>query len=293
MVEPTPVHVDCKTCRTCGQVKSLREFSRRARNGYRRDCKSCVSAARTGGPALAIPAAQTADKTCIKCGETKPASEYGSRGDRVRNDCKSCVAAVSRARYQASPETRAKHKTLRDRWRDENPAYMVGYYQQNRDRMIADAIEYERRNPRDPEQVRQRARERYAADPEKHRAKNKVWRENNLERAREAGRRTQSRRRAQLRGLPFEVYTLDQILERDGSLCVLCGEELDLTAEHPDLLAATVEHLECISWPNSAGDVLSNVASAHFTCNSSRNNRPHPAAARKRAELLAAERLLT
>lgn len=291
MGQSTPIYVGCRPCRTCKKVKLLSEFSRRARNGHRLDCKQCVATARAGGPPLAPLAGQSGKKTCIKCGEMKPVTAYGSRGDgRVRNDCKDCVAAVSKARYQSDPTVRARHKVLRDRWRNENPAYLAEYYQANRETAIANAIEYARRNPPDPDQVRRWARERYAADPEKHRAKDREWRQNNLERAREVGRRAQSRRRAQLRGLPFEDYTLDQILERDGSLCVLCDEEMDLTAEHPDLLAATVEHLECISWPGSAGDVLSNVAAAHFTCNSSRNNRPHPAAARKRAELLAAER---
>jgi hypothetical protein len=83
---------------------------------------------------------------------------------------------------------------------------------------------------------------------------------------------------------------MDQLLERDGTLCVLCGEELDLDAVRPDPRSPTVEHLECISWPESAGDVPSNVAVSHFACNMRRGANPHPAAARKRATLLAAER---
>ncbi len=102
-------------------------------------------------------------------------------------------------------------------------------------------------------------------------------------------RRAASRRRARVRGLPVDLYTLEDLLERDGTKCVLCGEELDLTTAYPEPLAPTVEHLECIVWPGSPGDVLSNVAVSHWDCNNKRRTRPHPAAARKRAELLTAE----
>ena len=115
------------------------------------------------------------------------------------------------------------------------------------------------------------------------------WRQRNLERARDNGRAAAARRRARMLGLPVKPYTVAELVERDGTHCVLCNEPLDFEARHPEPSSPTVEHLECIAWPDSAGDVPSNVALAHFLCNSTRNVRPHPAAARKRAELLAAE----
>jgi hypothetical protein len=93
------------------------------------------------------------------------------------------------------------------------------------------------------------------------------------------------RRRARKLQLPSEPYTLADIIARDGIECVLCGEELDLAAVFPDRRTATIEHLECLSWPDSSGDVLANVAASHLSCNNRRCNKPHPAAARKRAEL--------
>jgi hypothetical protein len=228
-------------------------------------------------------------KSCIKCGALKPLSAFGSRGaGRTRNDCKPCVAAFSRERYQRSPEVRAKHKVLRDRWRAENPTYLAEYYQANRESLTAAAAQYAKDHPRDSEQVRRRQRQWYAANRERERAKGRAWREANSEAAAESRRRAQSRRRARLRALPSEPYTMAQLIERDGTCCVLCGEELDLTVCYPELLAPTVEHLECIVWPDSAGDVLSNVAVSHWDCNNRRRDKPHPAAARKRAELLAA-----
>jgi hypothetical protein len=115
------------------------------------------------------------------------------------------------------------------------------------------------------------------------------WIDANVELWREYGRGIASRRRARKRDLPAEPYTLTQLIERDGKSCVLCGQALNLAVPVPHPRAATVEHLECLSWPGSAGDVLTNVAVSHFRCNVQRKDRPHLAAARKRAELLTAE----
>lgn len=233
-------------------------------------------------------------KQCSKCQKVKPLNQFGSRGGgRVRSDCKLCVAEASRERYHSDPNVRAKHKVLRDRWRTANPTYSAEYYQANRERLIAAAVEYEKKNPVDREYRREWERSWYAATRDERRAVDRVWQANNLERVRENRRRAMSRRRARLRGLPSESYTIDQLLERDGTLCTLCGKELDLTVAYPEDFAPTVEHLECFDWPDCPGDILTNVAVSHWDCNNSRRTRPHPAAARKRAELLAAEAQLT
>lgn len=284
------VYVNCRECRTCKTVQLLNQFSRRG-VGYRLDCKSCEPPAWRPAPRPLPPADQS--KRCSKCKQVKPRDQFSHRGDsregRYRSACKACEAERGRKRYQ-DPETRAKHKILRDRWRAENPGYFAENYQQNREKRIADAVEYAKLNPVDPEHRRQVHRAWYAANRETRQAVKRAWQENNAERVREYRRRSASRRRARLRSLPAEVYTMDQILERDGSDCVLCSGELDLDAVYPEPLAPSVEHLECISWPDvTAGDVLSNVGVSHWQCNNERRARPHPEAARKRAELLAAE----
>jgi hypothetical protein len=166
-------------------------------------------------------------------------------------------------------------------------AFFAEYYQATRESMIAAAIQYARDHPPDPEQVRTWKRARHAADPERFRAEAATWRAANPDRTRENARRGMHRRRARLRALPVEPYTMAQLVERDGTCCVLCNGELDFTVTYPEPLAPTVEHLECISW-GIAGDEPSNVALSHWDCNNRRQDKPHPAAARKRAELLAA-----
>lgn len=287
MSESTLVYVGCKLCRACDMLKPLGNFSRRS-SGHASICKSCASAGRE--PLDLVPE-KAPTRGCTSCGETKPINEFGWRGKYRQRICKKCVAYSNQTRYGSRPDVREKHRTLRDRWRGENPTYRAEYYEDNRARIIASVIEYARLNPVDPEVKRSRDRAWYAATREVRQAVDAAWRKANAELVREVGRRSQSRRRARLRDLPVEPYTLDEVVARDGTKCLLCGEELDFFAAHPDLLAPTIEHLECISWPDSAGDVLANVALSHFTCNCQRGDRPHPAAARKRAELLTAEQL--
>lgn len=285
------MYVDCKPCAECAQVKPLTGFDRRGQ-GYGKACKACAG--------TAVPPGH---KRCTRCKEVKPFSEFNEHGVRrgrreLKAGCRECLSGASRARYAVDDEWRAvlaerKAKRYRSKSTEINAAARAA------------------RDNRTPEQVerdRQKARDRYNADREKVYARNARWREANREKHREisrdgaarrravnpepfleAGRRAASRRRARLRNLPCEPYTVDELLERDGEDCVLCGEPLDLTFSWPDPKAPTVEHLECLAW-GTAGDEPLNVGVSHWECNNQRKDRPHPAAARKRAELLAAER---
>jgi len=295
---PPPVIDGCKACNDCGESKPLDAFPRRGDgygDGYKHRCKACTAAAARnqrkaaasgrGGP----PPDPEGFKTCRGCGELKQVSEFYAKGRGLHSRCKPCFNACNQERYRNNPELRDRHKVLRDRWRGENPTYYADYYEANRERLIAAATEYSKRNPVDPEHRRAVQRAWYAATVEERRAKNRAWREANLEAARGNARHAAARRRARMRGLPFESYTMADIVDRDGTSCVLCGEEMDMMATAPEPMAATIEHLECISWEASAGDVLANVGLSHFICNTRRNTREHPAAAAKRAELLAAE----
>lgn len=190
---------------------------------------------------------------CPKCWIVKDASEFG-RGSL----CDPCHSA--------------KFKAIQARW-----------YEKNREEVLA----HQKANPRDPERRRQTDREWYAKNRERARAVKATWRANNPERAAEKDRATSRRRRARLRALPTEPYTVEDLLERDGTVCVLCEEELDFSARWPEPRAVTVEHLECLAWPDSPGDTLANTALACFECNIRRGDRPHPRAAAKRAALLA------
>lgn len=298
MAESTPAHVEGKTCSKCGERKPLDQYSvqRRARDGRQGRCKTCNAVdwraradAQGVTPRFVPPVGM---KRCSRCRQVKSVDEFGyARGkkDGRQSACRPCVAERSRERYQNNPAARSKHKAHRDRWRAANPTYRADYYQDNREKHIAYVTEYQKRNPVPREVKRTRDRAWYARTADERRAVKTAWKAKNAELAREIQRRGSSRRRARVRELPVEPYTVAELLARDGTDCVLCGYGLNFTVSHPHPMAPTIEHLECISWLGSAGDAPSNVAMSHFSCNSRRGDRPHPAASRKRAELLAAE----
>jgi hypothetical protein len=291
VAKSTHAHVEGKSCAQCQTEKPLNHFPR-VGVGYGKVCHPCLGE-EVPGPG---------QKTCKGCKRAKSLEEFSSKG-RGRGPmpkCKGCISGIRRVEYHEDPE---KHRARR-----------VEYYWNNREKSLAAVAKWRRENPPDPEVERAKRRAWYLANPGKAYEQASKWRLANPDRwreinrvgaarrraadpgpVREVGRRAMSRRRARLRGLPCEPYTLAELLERDGTDCVLCGEPLDLTASYPDPNAPTVEHLVCLSWPDAAtaGDVPSNCGVSHWGCNNSRRDKPHPAAARKRAELLAAEAATT
>lgn len=312
MAESTPAPVEGKTCTgECGEYKPASEFYRdkRCRSGLTSRCKVCTrednkksyrrTSDRNGRPRAPEPVPLVdGRKRCAVCGEDKLLEEfYRRRNGHYRRECKACRVGSEQARRQ-EPE-------FRDAWLARRKAH----YQANREAILAtQAADRASWTSERRERAATAQSAWYRANRERVFASNAAWRAVNGERhrataregaarrrianpepAREVGRRAMARRRARLRGLPTEPYTMEELLLRDGADCVLCGDPLDLTVSYPDPNAPTVEHLECLSWPGSAGDIPSNCGVAHFRCNCSRSDRPHPAAARKRAELLAAE----
>lgn len=313
MSESTPAPVEGKTCTgECSKLKPLSEFypHKRGRYGRTSRCRVCTrednkkSYRRTSdrnGRARApepVPVVDGRKRCTGACGEVKLLDEFYRRDTgRYRRECKACRLAAEQARRQ-DPQSR--------------PAWLArrkSHYETNREAIRETVNSWRReRDAADPEAARARRRANYLAHREKQYVSAARWRAANIERhranarnwaarhrvanpdhLRELGRRAMARRRARLRGLPTEPYTMEELLLRDGADCVLCGGPLDLTVSYPDPNAPTVEHLECLSWPGSAGDIPSNCGVAHFRCNCSRGDRPHLAAARKRAELVAAE----
>jgi 5-methylcytosine-specific restriction endonuclease McrA len=82
------------------------------------------------------------------------------------------------------------------------------------------------------------------------------------------------RRRARLRSVPFESIDRQAIYERDGFICQLCGEPVDISAQVPSNLAPTLDHV----FPLSLGGhhTVDNVQCAHFICNCIKGSNPTP-----------------
>lgn len=74
------------------------------------------------------------------------------------------------------------------------------------------------------------------------------------------------RRRAALRGVPSEPYTLAEIAERDGFCCRLCDVPVDMGLPWPDRWSASIDH--AIPLVLGGHDTRANVQLAHLVCNS-------------------------
>lgn len=91
-------------------------------------------------------------KTCTKCGEAKPTTEFYKHArcrDGVRPDCKACCNAESAKRYADNP---GKGKAKAAKWRAENPDKVLA----NNDQWAAD----------NPEKIRASKAKWKAANPE-------------------------------------------------------------------------------------------------------------------------------
>lgn len=177
-------------------------------------------------------------KTCSRCGQCKPISEFHKKLDGFQPSCKVCVIEAGRKWREANREVdRERSRT----YRSENPekfrASLKRYYQANKPA----AREYKRAWD--------------AANPDKVRAQ--VMRKN-------------ARRRARLYGLPNEPVIFRDVAVRDGAHCWMCGDELcEYSPAHLDHLipvSATNDGLEVWGLRNP-GTVTANMALCCPACN--------------------------
>lgn len=79
------------------------------------------------------------------------------------------------------------------------------------------------------------------------------------------GRSTEHRKRARRYGVAYEPIKRNEVFERDGYRCGLCGELTDTNAQVPDPRAPTLDHILPMSM--GGGHLYDNVQCACFECN--------------------------
>lgn len=89
------------------------------------------------------------------------------------------------------------------------------------------------------------------------------------------------KRRAKLKRVKHEPYTLKQIYRRDNGICYLCGGECDFNDYKytGDIFVAgntypSVDHIVALA--NGGTDTLDNIKLAHRRCNSKKSDSPVP-----------------
>lgn len=109
------------------------------------------------------------------------------------------------------------------------------------------------------------------------------WREANKDRVREyeksrsskfPGRSTifNRRRRARLRKIASDRYTLEDLYEESGGVCCLCEQPVDMSLSGLDPWGPTVDHAMPISL--GGDDTIDNVQLAHRRCNTIKGANP-------------------
>ena len=173
-------------------------------------------------------------KRCTKCSETKALAEFtpnkrASLG--VNNWCKVCYNAYSAEYYQKTrsvrlvqqkegrkrlaPEERARRGKA---WRDANPEYFQKRYAENRD------------------SVRAYGKKRYWADRERQIAEAVQWAKDNPEKARANNARRLARKSiAGGRGVTGDEWK--DIVSSTAGLCTYCSRKRPLALDHIEPLA--------------------------------------------------------
>jgi 5-methylcytosine-specific restriction endonuclease McrA len=111
------------------------------------------------------------------------------------------------------------------------------------------------------------------ANPEKEAARKRAYRQANPDACRNRDRR----RRATKAAVPSEPFTLQDIVDRDGIGCALCGTEIDMALSHAGprhpqwRIRPTIDHVVPLSL--GGPDSLANAQLAHHHCNARKGNR--------------------
>lgn len=223
------------------------------------------------------------DRTCPFCGEavTRLAGPgrtptYCSASCRRRHwaTTETGKASVNRMRSRANAKLRARNASRPDRFK-ECPECGESFVAGRIDQVCCSKRckwrrDHRRRAQQSPDELRaEKARDRQRR-ASYYAAQRKAWREKPENRAAELERF--ARRRAKQRHAS-ERFTPQEIFERDGWQCHLCGRKVpeDLTYPHP--MSASLDHLVPLSL-DGGEHTRANAACAHLRCNLSKGARP-------------------
>lgn len=230
-------------------------------------------------------------KTCRKCGATKPLDEFapsrtckdGRRGTcracRFRGGtkpaspkvCPGCGIEKSPAEFgknshaadglqsRCRPCTAVLKAASHQRNREKNLVRSKAGYQSNRELRIAQANAWKRAHP---DKVREYGRIYRERNPGRDLEDTRRWIAANPERAAENFRRNTLRRRARLVGATIGPVDLQALWT---GTCPLCGDTMDRTINYPDPLSASVDHIVPLSLGGTHEQA--NLQWTHLVCN--------------------------
>jgi len=84
-----------------------------------------------------------------------------------------------------------------------------------------------------------------------------------------------------------ETVTRAAIYERDGWICMLCGDPIDRNRTYPDLMSASLDHVVSVS--TGGTNAAENLQASHLICNLKASNKKKAGALRPAPQWLGIE----
>lgn len=247
--------------------------------------------------------------SCKPCCRLFNKKYYQENPEKVKATSKAYQAA-NKEKYKAN--SKAWRKANKEKKAETDKAYRAAnkdklreknkiWQKENSEKVNAANKSYRDRNP---EKVKAAYKAWALANPEKIKAKGKIYRDANADKeikrtkayrdsnrdkvraaARlwaknnpESGRSATNKRRALKLGNGHIPYTESEMLERYGTICYLCNEEIDLKASRSSGAPGYEKSLwreHVLAITNGGPDMLDNVKPSHAICNQLKGTKEH------------------
>lgn len=217
------------------------------------------------------------EKNCEACAEFK--REY--QRDYARRNKDKKREADRRYREKHDVELKAKKKEYYDKNAEYIREKSRKWHHENKEQANAYSREYRKKNPErvreaiarwheeNADYVKETSAKRREQNRDIMRSYMKEYYRENSEKWEGFGRK----RRALKASQPHEAYTRDEVVELHGTVCYLCGGEVDMSLSWGNDRSPAMDHLWPLNVPGGPGDVLSNMWVTHAVCNIRKGDR--------------------
>jgi hypothetical protein len=207
-------------------------------------------------------------KTCTKCKDELPLESFPkdrSRKDGLNNKCRACcLKQWQEWRAKNLERSQQYHREYRAR----NPEKVALWASRHAKPAPGKAAEYSRAwRDKHPDLHLANARSWRQSNSDKVAAASKKWREDHPERHAQRSARYKARKRANT----VEPVDYASIIERDGSMCHICGEAVDMALPKYHPKSKSFDHV--IPLAKGGPHSMDNVKLSHFGCNSRKGAR--------------------
>lgn len=216
-------------------------------------------------------------KTCIHCGMTAGLEFF----EKKRNVCKECRRQQQRIRAEKNKDHVKKYRKEYER-KNANAIALrkKEWFRQNRDSEIERMKKWKADNAlavknykkqyaiEHREEIKKRQQEYREQNKETSKQALAAWKEQNPDKVQEHRARYGAARRIRAFNEFAEIdrsITKQQLFERDGYICHICGQPINPELPSCDNLSAVIDHLFPIAFGGQ--HTWDNVGIAHFSCN--------------------------